>query len=149
MKRRVSQGHEMYSPWFESHRFEPWLSQTCGVLYCLIRTCTWAKRIKCKCMFNWYYWFKCKNFLMAHWSSRASQGHQMFYHDPDVMGSNPGWVKLGVCSTSIYSVALEPKIYRMRYDPLCTQTMMSVANQIIHVTIVVSKWGVWTETVTL
>ena len=31
---------------------------------------------------------------MTVWS-RASQWHEMFGYDPDVMGSNPCWVELG------------------------------------------------------
>ena len=46
------------------------------------------------------------NSLMAEWLGWASQGLEMYCHDLEFMGSTPGWVKLGVCSTSI-QVALE------------------------------------------
>ena len=32
---------------------------------------------------------------------RTSQGHEMYYHDLEVMGLNPGWVELGVRSTFV------------------------------------------------
>ena len=38
--------------------------------------------------------------LMAKWLERASQGHQMYSHDLEVMSSNPIQVELGVRSTS-------------------------------------------------
>ena len=34
------------------------------------------------------------------WLGQASQGHEMYCHDFEVMGSNPSRVKLGVCSAS-------------------------------------------------
>ena len=33
-----------------------------------------------------------KGFLVAEWLGQASQGHEMYCHDLEVMGSNPGWV---------------------------------------------------------
>ena len=39
--------------------------------------------------------------LMATWLEQASQWHEMYCRDLDVMSSNPGWVKLGVRSTSV------------------------------------------------
>ena len=37
---------------------------------------------------------------MAKWSEQASQWHEMYCHDLEVMSLNPGRVKLWVCSTS-------------------------------------------------
>ena len=37
---------------------------------------------------------------MAKWLEQASQWHEMFCHDLEVMSSNPGRVKPGVRSTS-------------------------------------------------
>ena len=39
--------------------------------------------------------------VMAQWLRRASQRHEMYCHDLEVMGSNPGWVELGVHGTSV------------------------------------------------
>ena len=39
--------------------------------------------------------------LMADWLGWASQGHEMFCHELDVMASNPSRVKLGVHSTFV------------------------------------------------
>ena len=39
--------------------------------------------------------------LMAKWLEQASQWHDMYYHDLDVMSSNPSGVELGVQSTSV------------------------------------------------
>ena len=47
--------------------------------------------------------------LMAKWLEWAPQGHEMYCHDLEVMGLNPGWVELQVHSTSV-QVVLEPKI---------------------------------------
>ena len=41
--------------------------------------------------------------LMAKWLKQASQWHKMYTHDLEVMSSNPGWVELGVRSTSVLS----------------------------------------------
>ena len=38
---------------------------------------------------------------MAQWLKRASQGHEMFWHDLDVMGSIPSQVELTVRGTSV------------------------------------------------
>ena len=38
---------------------------------------------------------------MAEWLGRESQGHEMYCHDLEVMGSNPGKVELWVWSTSV------------------------------------------------
>ena len=45
---------------------------------------------------------------MAEWLGQASQGHEMYSHDLEVMDSNPSQVEIGVRSTSVYAV-LEPK----------------------------------------
>ena len=34
--------------------------------------------------------------LMAKWLEQASQRHEMYCHDLEVMSSNPGWVELEV-----------------------------------------------------
>ena len=39
--------------------------------------------------------------LMGQWLKSASQGHIMHCHDLEVMGSNPGWVEIGGCTTSV------------------------------------------------
>ena len=49
-----------------------------------------------------------KKSLMAQWLRQASQGHEMYCHDLEVMGLNPGWVDLGVHGTFV-EVVLEPK----------------------------------------
>ena len=41
--------------------------------------------------------------LMTKWLEQASQWHEMYYHDLEVMSSNPGQVELGVPSTSALS----------------------------------------------
>ena len=41
--------------------------------------------------------------MMAEWLEQASQGHEMYCHDLEVMSLNPGPVKLGVRSTSVLS----------------------------------------------
>ena len=40
---------------------------------------------------------------MASWLEQASQWHEMYCHDLEVMSSNPGWVELCVLSTSVLS----------------------------------------------
>ena len=40
---------------------------------------------------------------MDEWLEQASQWHGMYCHDLQVMSSNPGWVELGVRSTSVLS----------------------------------------------
>ena len=40
--------------------------------------------------------------LMAQSLGRASQRYEMFPHDPEVVGSNPSRVELGVRSSSLY-----------------------------------------------
>ena len=49
---------------------------------------------------------------MAEWFVRDMKG---IVHDPKVIFSNPGQVRLGVCSTSVY-VALEPKVFICELD---------------------------------
>ena len=41
--------------------------------------------------------------LMAEWLEQASQWHEMYYHDLEIMSSNPGRVELRVLGTSILS----------------------------------------------
>ena len=45
---------------------------------------------------------------MAKWLGQASQWHEMFCYDLEVMSSNPGRVELKVHSISVLSV-LEPQ----------------------------------------
>ena len=40
---------------------------------------------------------------MAEWLEQASQWHEMYSHDLQVMNSNPGWVELGVLSIAVLS----------------------------------------------
>ena len=40
---------------------------------------------------------------MAEWLQQVSQGHEMYCYELEVMSSNPGWVKFGVCITSVLS----------------------------------------------
>ena len=40
---------------------------------------------------------------MAKWLEQASQRHEMYCHDWEVMSSNPGRFKLGVRGTSVLS----------------------------------------------
>ena len=40
---------------------------------------------------------------MAEWLGQASQWHEMYCHDLEVMSLNPGQVELGVCGTSCLS----------------------------------------------
>ena len=55
----------------------------------ILRTCLWSRaRIKS---------------LMAKWLEQASQWHEMYCHDLEVMSSNPGRVELGVLGTSALS----------------------------------------------
>ena len=42
-----------------------------------------------------------KQSLMAQWLRRVSQGYERIVRDLEVMGLNPGWVELGVHSTSV------------------------------------------------
>ena len=50
--------------------------------------------------------------LMAEWSKQASQWHEMYRHDLEVMNSNPSRVELGVrCVVLLSQVVLEPKLY--------------------------------------
>ena len=46
---------------------------------------------------------------MVEWVELVPQGHEMYFHDLEVMSLNPGRVELGVHSTSI-QVILEPNI---------------------------------------
>ena len=39
--------------------------------------------------------------LMAEWLGQVSQGDKMHCHELEVMGSNPGRVDRGMCSTSV------------------------------------------------
>ena len=39
--------------------------------------------------------------MMAEWLRLVSQGHGMYCHDLEVMGSNPSWVEPKVCYTSV------------------------------------------------
>ena len=57
-----------------------------------------------------YAWIPCTSNLMAEWLGRASQEHENYCHDLEVMDLNPGQVELRVCSTSIECV-LDPDIY--------------------------------------
>ena len=47
--------------------------------------------------------------LMVEWLEQASQRHETYCHDLEVMSSNSSRVELGVRSTSV-QVVLEPKI---------------------------------------
>ena len=38
--------------------------------------------------------------LMAEWLRQVSQGHEIYCHDLEVIGSSPSWVELRVHSTS-------------------------------------------------
>ena len=40
---------------------------------------------------------------MAEWLEQASQRHEMYCHELEVMSSKAGWVELGVHSTSMLS----------------------------------------------
>ena len=40
---------------------------------------------------------------MAEWLEQASQWHEMYCHDLEVMSLNPSQNELGVCSTSVLS----------------------------------------------
>ena len=42
-----------------------------------------------------------KKSLKSKWSEQASQGHEMYCYDLEVMSSNPSRVKLWVPSTSV------------------------------------------------
>ena len=52
---------------------------------------------------SWFVRIKISNTttLKAEWLEQASQGPEMYCHDLEVMGSNPGEVELGVRSTSV------------------------------------------------
>ena len=41
--------------------------------------------------------------LMAKWLEQASQWHEMYHHDLEVVSSNPGWFELGVGNISVLS----------------------------------------------
>ena len=49
---------------------------------------------------------------MAKWLEQASQWHEVYCHDLEVMGSNPSLVELDVHGTSV-QVLLDPKIQRL------------------------------------
>ena len=53
--------------------------------------------------------------LMVEWLGWVSQGHEMYCHHLEVLGSNPCRVKLCMCSTSV-KVILEPNIYDSGYE---------------------------------
>ena len=38
---------------------------------------------------------------MAKWLGQVSQGQEMYYYDLEVIGSNPGWVELGMHITYV------------------------------------------------
>ena len=40
---------------------------------------------------------------MAKWLEQASQWHEIYCHDLEVMSSNTGWVEIGVLSVSVLS----------------------------------------------
>ena len=46
-----------------------------------------------------------KQSLIAEWLEQASQWHEMYCHDLEVISSNPGQVELGVRSVSVLSRA--------------------------------------------
>ena len=48
--------------------------------------------------------------LMAEWLEQASQWHEMYFDDLEVMSSNPGRTELGVHSTSVLSRPLTKNI---------------------------------------
>ena len=50
----------------------------------------------------------------AEWLQQVSQGHEMYCHDLEVMSSNPGWVELGVHSTSVPSRTGTKYIFQTR-----------------------------------
>ena len=52
-------------------------------------------------MFTSLFIFSTPTSLMVQWSGRGTQGHDMFCHDPDVMGSIPGQVEHGGYSSSV------------------------------------------------
>ena len=54
---------------------------------------------------------KCKSLIVV--QSQASQWHQMFCHDPEVMSSNPRWVDMGVHSPTL-EVRLTPNILTLK-----------------------------------
>ena len=47
----------------------------------------------------------CLKSLVAKWLEQASQWHEIYCHHLEVMSSNPGWVELGLRSTSVLSHA--------------------------------------------
>ena len=49
---------------------------------------------------------------MAEWLEQASQWHEMYCHDLEVMSSNPGRVELGVLGTSALSHTLTKNIIK-------------------------------------
>ena len=44
-----------------------------------------------------------ENITLKHAYQQASQWHELYCHDLEVMSSNPGWVKFGVRGTSVIS----------------------------------------------
>ena len=40
---------------------------------------------------------------MSEWLEQASEWHEMYCHDLEIMSSNPGGVELGVLGTSVLS----------------------------------------------
>ena len=66
---------------------------------------------------------------MAKWLEQASQWHEMYRHDLEVMSSNPArleaWVELGVCSTVLsrtWAKHIMPWVlfgFRCIIDPIC------------------------------
>ena len=87
-----------------------------------------------QCLHKMTYWtffllscsFKCRKkgqFLMANWLGRVSQGHEMYRHDLEVMGSNSRSGQAWGASTSAY-VVLEPKICFTMYMCTCMSVCM-------------------------
>ena len=52
-----------------------------------------------------------KYFMMAYWLEQASQWHEVYCHDLEVVSSNPGRVEPGVRSTSVPSRTWTQQIY--------------------------------------
>ena len=67
------------------------------------------------CLFDWCTWQS----LMAKWLEQASQWHEMYCHDLEVMSSNPGQVKLGVRSTSVLSRTWSKNIFLRKIPRYC------------------------------
>ena len=83
----------------------------CCCFYC--RCCFWGTMLQLwwQGYFLTYTGVLSRKSLMTKWLEQASQWHEMYCHDLEVVSSDPIWIELGVRSTSIQSRAWSKNIY--------------------------------------